>query len=307
MICFERIIADSAATSSGEANLTKDEAIAFISRKLEHWKDSESVALAQRWLQKSYGRITNLFADKSLRDFVLEPFHGVLDNPSKSFEPSVYAIITQVAVVNAVLAGLPGKMGVGVFVSMALEAWMAFRIARHVGVEVESPKDVFKYLGLLAGTVLAIGWGFSALLNAVFSVVSLLPAAVPATVITQLVVTDIFGILALVAFTEVKEGRSFKVPIRLWKNFVLQSKELISHHFNILKHIVNPETIKQTGLRAWTYLKGDIPMMRGALMEKFCNMAMLYLLSDSTKSSGPLGENFLGYQAKVVCPVGARG
>jgi hypothetical protein len=138
--------------------LTKDEATAFMIGKLEQWKDGDVVASAQEWLQKSYGRITNLFADKSLRDFVLEPFNGVLDNSSKSLEPSVYAIVTQVAVVNAVLAGLPGKMGIGVFVSMALEAWMAFRIARHVGVEMESPKDVFKYLDLLAGTVLAIGW-----------------------------------------------------------------------------------------------------------------------------------------------------
>lgn len=275
--------------------MTKDEAIAFIRGKLEQWKDIESVASAQDWLQKSYGRITNLFADKSLRDFVLEPFNGVLDNPSESFEPSVYAIITQVAVVNAVLAGLPGKMGVGVFVSMALEAWMAYRIARHVGVDVESPKDVFKYLGVLAGTVLAIGWGFSALLNSVFTVVSLLPAAVPATVITQLVVTDIFGILALVAFTEVKEGRSFKVPIRLWKHFAAQIKELISHHFNLLKHIVNPETIKQTGLRAWTYLKGDIPIdARSVNGELFATLAMLYLLSERHEElRGPLGENFL--------------
>jgi uncharacterized membrane protein len=41
-----------------------------------------------------------------------------------------------VALINAVLAGLPEKLGVGVYVSMAFELWMAYRIAQYVGIEV---------------------------------------------------------------------------------------------------------------------------------------------------------------------------
>ena len=275
--------------------MTKDEAIELIRHKFAKWQDIDGISQARDWLSRSYVRITNLFSDKSLRDFVFEPFLGVLDNPSKSVGPSIYTIITQVALVNAVLAGLPGKMGVGVFVSMGLEAWMAYRIARHVGIEIERPADVFNYLSVIALTIVSIGWGFSALLNVVFSLVSLLPSAVPATVITQFVVTDIFGVLALVAFTEVKEGRSFNVPIRLWKHLISQIKELLTHHFTLLRNLIDPETIKQTGIRAWTYLNGDIPVdARNGNGEVFATVAMLYLVSERHEAlEGPLSENFL--------------
>ena len=123
--------------------MDKDEAKAFVKEKLAQWSNNETVFKAKEWFSKNFDRVTNLFADKSLRDFVLEPFVDVLNNPSKSIDPSAYMIITQVAVVNAVLAGLPGKMGVGVFVCMGLEAWMAYRIARHVGIKIEKPGDVW--------------------------------------------------------------------------------------------------------------------------------------------------------------------
>ncbi|WP_139253874.1 hypothetical protein [Marinobacterium iners] len=65
-------------------------------------------------------------------------------------------MITLVAVTNMVLAGLPVKMGVVVVVSMALEAWMAFTIARAVGIKVNAVSDIWKYFGLFAGTVVGV-------------------------------------------------------------------------------------------------------------------------------------------------------
>jgi len=275
--------------------MKKDDALDFMREKFKQWSDGEVLNEVRYWLEKNYKRISTLFTDKSLRDFVLEPFQGVLNNPSTGIDPSVYTIITQVALVNAVLAGLPGKMGVGVFICMGLEAWMAYRIARYVGIKIDKPADVLDYLGIIAGTILAVGWGFSALLNVVFSVVSLFPAAVPVTVITQLVVTDIFGVIALVAFGEVKEGRSFKVPLRLWKELIKQTRGLLKHHYDLVKNLLDPDTIKQTGLRAWTYLKGDVPINAKSVNgEVFATVAMMYLVTGKYSAlEGPLSETFL--------------
>ena len=76
--------------------------------------------------------VKNLFEDYTLRDFILEPFKGVFKAPSTSLDQEIYVVITQVAIINAVLAGLPGKMGVGVYVVMALEGWMAYKIAKKM-------------------------------------------------------------------------------------------------------------------------------------------------------------------------------
>ena len=54
------------------------------------------------------------------------------------------------------MAGLPGKLGVGVWISMALEAWMALRIARLVGIKIDKPSDIFVYVGTFGGIIATI-------------------------------------------------------------------------------------------------------------------------------------------------------
>ena len=53
-----------------------------------------------------------------------------------SKDKEIYAIITQVSVANAILAGIPGKLGIGVFVCIALEFYMALAIARRIGFKI---------------------------------------------------------------------------------------------------------------------------------------------------------------------------
>ena len=59
------------------------------------------------------------------------------------YQPRAFSSLEEVAM----MLGLPGKMGVGVYVVMALEGWMAFCIARHVGFRVRKPSDIWKYFG----------------------------------------------------------------------------------------------------------------------------------------------------------------
>ena len=71
-----------------------------------------------------------------------------------------------------VLAGLPGKLGVGVYVSMGLEAWMALEIARQIGIVTKKPSDIFKYFGFFSGILVTITVLFKELLGFAFSLFS---------------------------------------------------------------------------------------------------------------------------------------
>ena len=138
--------------------------------KISQYTDSSK---AQYWLEKNTSRARVLFENHSLRDFILEPFKSVFDTPLRNMDHYIYAVITQVAIINAVLAGLPGRMGVGVYVVMALEGWMAFRIARHVGIDVKTTSDIWKYFGALAASVGVIFYLFRTLLGIGFSLFSI--------------------------------------------------------------------------------------------------------------------------------------
>ena len=83
-----------------------------------------------------------LFDNDRLRDWVFAPFRAAFHTQGDVTSRQVRRTITGVALANAVLAGLPGKLGIGVAVSMALEAFMALRIAQHVGItSIRTPRD----------------------------------------------------------------------------------------------------------------------------------------------------------------------
>ena len=63
-------------------------------------------------------------------------FSEIWEKTDKSKDEQVYAVITQVSIANAVLAGLPGKLGIGVVVCIALEFYMALSIARRIGFKI---------------------------------------------------------------------------------------------------------------------------------------------------------------------------
>ena len=114
-------------------NASKHNLFDAIKRKFRGYKNTNA---AKDWLNSNLSRIKRIFEDYTLRDFIFEPFKAVFQTPAKNIDANIYSIITQVAIINAVLAGLPGKMGGGVWVSVALEGWMAFCIARHVGIDI---------------------------------------------------------------------------------------------------------------------------------------------------------------------------
>lgn len=149
-----------------------------------------------------------LFENLSLRDFV-EPIKGVFVVQGGNAERAIRQTITTVAVANMVMAGLPGKLGVGVFVSMALEGWMAWVIATRVGISLGRVSDIWANFGLLAGVVLTIVWLFKALLGLAFALFSVIPGINP-LIFAELLVTNLVGVLFWVSFKEGHHHRQFQ-------------------------------------------------------------------------------------------------
>jgi len=267
------------------------ETVGALKNKISSYSD---LSLAREWLEKNTLRVKELFENYTIRDFVFEPFKNVFVTPSKTIDKNIYSVITQVAVINMVLAGLPGKMGVGVWVSVALEAWMAFTIARHVGIKVNSVSDIWKYLGLMTASAGIILYGVRAALGLFFSLFSIIPGVNP-LIFAELIVTDLVGILFWIGFQEASRSGEFIIPKKLIGNIFKLTKELVKHQYQILKDILTIENIKLIGRRLAAYLKGDFPVDAKIINgEIFSSAAMAYLLSGQyERLQGPLGEIFI--------------
>jgi hypothetical protein len=250
---------------------------------------------AKNWFSENHERVTQLFGDERVTDYVFRSFTDLFRSFQDTTEGQVKTAITQVALANAVLAGLPGKLGVGVYVCMALEAWMAMRIAGFVGVKLKSSSDIFKYVGVIGGVAVTIGWLFTHLLRGAFSLLSLIPVNIPITVLSELFVTDLIGIMFWFAFKEAADQKSFRVPVRMLGQVYRSTSELLSFQINAVKQVISLENIRETGERLWAWLKGDITIPDPArLRGEVCVVAMFALLQRHQYSEleGPLGEIF---------------
>lgn len=270
-----------------------DETISLNGDKFSMYEDESARTKAADWLQRNLSRVSALFENVSLRDFVFEPFKSVFEVPGAGKEAQIKTTITLIAVVNMVLAGLPGKMGVGVFVSMALEAFMAYRIAQAVGVMLDGVSDVWKYLSLVGSTGLMIVYGFKALLGLGFSAFSVIPGVNP-LIFAELLTTNLFGILVWTGFEEARKTGSFSVPRRLLLSVWKQAKELFKFQFNTLKNTLSVENIKTVGGRVRDWVTGGIVDETKVRGELLVPLAFLYLKGrEIEKLNGPVGQEFI--------------
>ncbi len=261
-----------------------------LNKKLKYYK--ENVVQSKEWFEKNFQKISEIFENKTLRDFIFEPFIDVFNIPDKTIDKDIYTVITQVAIINAVLAGLPGQLGVGVYVSMAFEAWMAYVIAKHVGLEIKNPKDIYKYFGILSGTGFTIAFLFKHIISLFYSAFSVIPIINP-LILAEIFTTNLVGVLFWVGFEEVKNHGNFKIPKRMFKLIIIKTKNIFSHQLKILKNTLTINNLKIAGLRLKQWLNGDIVDIRKINGELFAAVAMGYLLSRHyEKLRGPLGNIF---------------
>ena len=269
----------------------KDDFDAKFKDRVESYSHAEK---EKKWAKENSPLIHKLFENIRIRDFVFEPFRGVFSHFEDDPDEKILSTITQVAIANAVIAGLPGKLGVGVAVSICLEAWMAYTIARSVGIKIKSINDVWTYMGLLGGVAFVILFLFRHLLGFAFSIFNLV-GALPATVLAELLVTDIVGVLFWFGFVEANKTGRFKIPKMMIGNLSKKTKDLFSHQKQFVKALCNKDNIKLVGSRLKSWFSGDIvsvePGMRG---EVFAFAAMAYLIEGKyDELNGPLGGHFI--------------
>ena len=265
----------------------------ILEEGIDRYRNTDLLNEAREWLEKNFLKVSTLFENIRLRDFVLEPFKSVFNSNTASLKSEIYSVITQVAIINAVLAGLPGKMGIGVIVSMGMEAWMAYQIAQHLGIRFTKISDVWQYFGAIAATLATILWGVKAALGAAFSMFSLISGPINPLIFAEILVTDLLGVAFWFGFSNIKKNKEFGSFGA--KDISKVTHELFKHQYGLLKHILSPSNIKLVGKRLVVYLKGDFPVDQRLINgEVFSTMAMAYLISGQyEKLEGPLGENFI--------------
>ena len=267
----------------------------LFTEKLKSFTDPEVTTPAKEWFNFHFKKIETLFTYASVRDFVFEPIQGVFKIPGEREEASARSIITQVAVVNAVIAGLPGSMGVGVYISIALEFWMAFAISQAVGLGLTKDEAMKTVLAWAAGAGMILV-GFKVALNLLFPIVTaLMPVAGFGTAITQLVVTSLFGVMFWIMFEEVKENRRFKFPKTSLKRLVAELTFLLKHQKKFVGELFNITNLRLMGKRFLAWFSGDIqtdiPKLRGEIA---ATAAMMALLQGNEKYfDSPLGSEFI--------------
>ena len=262
-----------------------------------HWKTKVSGYLdtskAEEWFEENYDKVRSLFEDAYVRDVVLAPIKQAIRLTDASTDGEVRATIASVALANAVMAALPGRLGIGVWICMALEVWMAMKIARLVGVKIEKPTDIFVYIGTFAAVIGTIGWGFVHILRFVFSLVVHIPG-VPATFVAELFVTNLIGVMFWVGFEEARSSGSFTIPKWLLRRVRRQTNELFQHQIKAIKGTLNQTNLRQVGDRIKAWLTGDIVLPQIATAEFFIVGAFAALMQrDFSTLDGPLGDIFV--------------
>jgi hypothetical protein len=260
----------------------------------DKFKKYTSTKDARSWLEKNIDRVQELFSSELIRDFIFWPFKGIFTFEGTVTEQRIRAVIAGTALANAVMAGLPGKLGIGVGVAIALEAYMAFQIARHVGYRLEKISDVWELLGVTAGAVLGIFMIFKQILGTFFSLFNLV-GALPATFLAEFFATTLLGVIFWLAFEEGKKTNRFTVPRRLLVRAGKITGSIVKHQWSILRAALSVKTVNLVATRMKAFFLGELVVDRSLLRgDVFVPMSMASVLARQGQSTeGPLGELFV--------------
>ena len=134
-----------------------------------------------RW-RKYYKEIKSYFSLRFLLDSITpsDILDVVKKVTKKKDEEQVFKFILGCSIVTGCLVGIPGDIGVGLFVAQAVEFAMAVQIARLVGLDF-SEDGVVKLLGAAGITTAAILIFFEKVLQVIFKFIAQLPIVAPAS------------------------------------------------------------------------------------------------------------------------------
>ena len=176
----------------------------------------------KEWI-KYFPSVSKLFSIRGIQESVMDELSPLLKIIFPKTDESVYRTITLVAIINASFAALPGKMGIGVFVSVALEIAMAVAIANHVGLHEIRKENIYKYLGpaTVGFSILVL---FKEAISAAFSLFSSFTGPLNPLIPAELLVTNLYGIMFLVGFKEMKKLEVLKFHLKHLTKFTKLQK-----------------------------------------------------------------------------------
>ena len=270
----------------------------LLSGGIKQRADKQLLDKAKAWFDEHFEQLEELGKNKTLQGVIFGPLNGLLNSFGNTTEDQVKRTITQVAIANGVLAGLPGKLGVGIVVCIALEAYMAWRIASHMKIRLDAPADIFKYVSVGFGIVASILYGFVHVLRAVFTLLSAAPPAIPATFMAEFITTNFFGVLFWLAFKSAGSEKIFtrRMLLGLIPETLKITRSLVRHQWNILKTVLNPTNLKGVAQRLWAFLSGKRPAVEATRQrgEILASASLAHLLQNRPEAfEGPLGNIFL--------------
>jgi len=252
--------------------------------------------LRDQW-KKYFPSVKEFLSAENLRSNILDELDPIKKIAFPKSKEDVYRTITLVAITNAILAGLPGKMGVGVYISIALEIGMAVSIANHYGFHEVKKENIYKYLGTVTTVILSIIILFKEILSAAFSIFSSFTGPINPLIPAELLVTNFFGIIFLVGFKEMKSKGSFNVPFLTFYSIVKETISLTKHQYEFVKN-KPPEIFKKVRKKVVSFFKGEVDLkdisnseIRGDAFTVLCTAQLL----DKNYSAleGPLGKKFI--------------
>ena len=214
----------------------------------------------------------------------------------KSDEEQVFKFVLGCSLVTGCLVGIPGDIGVGLFVAQAVEFTMAVQIARLVGLNF-SDDNVFKLLGAAGITTAAILVFFEKVLHVIFKFIAQLPIAAPASFISTSVTTMFLGMFCYLSFIEIKKSNKESLGIvtvtRICKNAYKFTYE-ISKSFSSLLFKDTPKLFSEIKENVKAWINADIDFKKKIKGEIFFAGSMAYLLDGRTNNlQGPLSEMWL--------------
>lgn len=200
-------------------------------------------------LASSFERVRTLFESRQARWRVFGRTAAMMS------ADDIRGTITAVAVTNAVLAGLPGKLGVGVVICQALELWMAWRIARHVGVPLLEPSQLLRSMATWTGVFLIAVHGMRLAVNGLTTVLSFVPFSPIA--LAELIATDALGVVYLVGFREMAAGDSFRLRPRALLVARHEAASLVRYQVARVRDLLTTRRLRAVGSRLRAWLRGE--------------------------------------------------
>ena len=189
-------------------------------------------------------------------------------------EEQVYKIITIIALINGAIAFVPGQMGIGVAICRALEGYMAYEIAKTVGIKFEF-KNFYKLIIATGITTVSVFWLMKTFLSFAFSFTG------GVFVAAEILATNFLGIFFWLSFEEINKFDTIKnlsiaKTLSIATRAVKHSIKLVKAQINVIGDIGSK--LKKLSQNIWaiiTFKKNHEQLIKGDLLFALCLARLL--------------------------------